>query len=206
MIMAKMYGFKDGGEKPSASYPMLPKGAYVAGIKNIKIDGKAPERQIVIRLDIIEGEYAGYFTKRYEHDKNRGGNYEVKYKGDYKLWIPDPNNTKRDHPEWDASKINTFTYCVNASNPGFVFDGDDAHIAQLKGKIIGISMQQCSLNGIAYTRIYRPEVADDVRQGIVKPVKDGPDRMTGDNTSAPAPATDPSGFTPVEVDTEELPF
>ena len=46
-------------------------------------------------------------------------------------------------------------------------------------------------------------VADDVRNGVVSPMKDLEDRMGDAPSSAPASA-DPSGFTP--VDTEELPF
>ena len=68
MIMAKIPGFKS--EAPVKGFPMLPKGAYVCGIKNVKIDGDAPDQQIVFRVDIIEGDEAGYFTKRYNHDKD----------------------------------------------------------------------------------------------------------------------------------------
>ena len=45
--MAKIKGFKS--EAPVKGFPMLPKGAYVAGIKNVKIDGEAPDQQIVFR-------------------------------------------------------------------------------------------------------------------------------------------------------------
>ena len=210
MTMAKMYGFTNGGIKPSTAYPVLPKGAYVAGIKNVKIEGTKPDRQIVLRLDIVEGEYAGYFTKRYEHDKNRGGDYEAKYKGDVKVQIPDPDNEKRQHIEWDIQALGTFTYCVNQSNPGFMFDGDDQHVGQLKGKIIGINIPHGTFNGIAYAAMNKAKfvVAEDVRRGIVKPLKDLPDRMSGDapgsTTAAPAADAVPAGFTPVETD--ELPF
>jgi hypothetical protein len=204
--MAKMYGFKNGGEKPSAAYPVLPKGPYVVGIKNVKIDGEKPDRQIVLRVDIIEGEYTGYFTKKYEHDKNRGSEYEVKYKGDIKIQIPDPANEKREHTEWDIKALGTFTYCIDHSNPGFSFDGDDQHIGQLKGKVVGLNIPHGSFNGISYPAMNKARfvVADDVRNGIVKPLKDLPARMSDDGAPASAPAADPSGFTPVETD--ELPF
>ena len=42
--MAKIPGLNP--EAPAKGYPMLPKGAYVAGITNVKIDGKAPDQQI----------------------------------------------------------------------------------------------------------------------------------------------------------------
>jgi len=201
--MAKISGFKS--EAPKKSFPMLPEGAYVCGIKNVKIDGKAPDQQIVLRLDIIEGEWAGYYTKRYNKDKEYEDKYEAKYKGDFRIQIPDANNTKRQHPEWDLKTLNNSIWCIEQSNPGFHFDGDTDHIGELKGKIVGINVRGGSYNGIEYTQIGKLEVAEDVRNGLVKPMKRKSDTMGSAETSAPASA-DPSGFTKVELDTEELPF
>lgn len=197
--MAKIPGFKS--EAPAKGFPMLPKGAYVAGIKNVKIDGEAPDQQIVFRVDIIEGEQAGYFTKRYNHDKDNAQQYDPKYKGDFKVQIPNPDNERR-RTEWDLKKLNNTVWAIETSNPGFKWDGDTDHIGQFKGKTVGINMQYGTYNGVGYTRIGQFCVADDVRKGIVPPMKDLEDRMGG--APASAPAADPSGFTPVE--TEELPF
>ena len=201
--MAKIKGFKS--EAPAKGFPMLPKGAYVAGIKNVKIDGEAPDQQIVFRVDIIEGEQAGYFTKRYNHDKENAQQYDAKYKGDYKVQIPNANNSKREHIEWDLKKLNNTVWAIEQSNPGFRWDGDTDTIGQFKGKTVGINMQYGTFNGVGFTKIGAFCVAEDARKGLVPPMKDLPDRMSGDNaqTSAPA-AADPSGFTPVETD--ELPF
>jgi hypothetical protein len=198
--MAKINGFKS--EAPSNSFPMLPVGAYVCGIKNVKIEGKAPDQQIVLRLDIIEGEQTAYFTKRYNHDTNAGGKYEVRYKGDFKIQIPDANNAKRQHPEWDLKTLNNSIWCIEASNPGFKWDGDTDHIGELKGKLVGINVREGIYNGNTFTQIGKLETVDDVRQGLVKPMKP---RSDGSSLPQTAPAAaDPSGFTPVE--TEELPF
>ena len=197
--MAKINGFKS--EAPSSAYPMLPAGAYVCGIKNVKIDGTEPDRQIVLRLDIIEGEYAAYYTKRYEHDSQGGGKYEAKYKGDFRIQIPDENNAKRQHPEWDLRTLNNSIWCIEASNPGFHWDGDTDHVGQLKGKVVGINVREGVYNGNVFTQIGRLENADDVRKGIVKPMKPRTDGSSLSNT----PAADPqSGFTMIETD--ELPF
>ena len=51
--MKQFEGFKS--EASAKKFPMLPEGAYVAGIKNVKIAGKEPDQQIILRLDIIEG-------------------------------------------------------------------------------------------------------------------------------------------------------
>ena len=184
--MAKIKGFKS--EAPAKAFPMLPKGAYVAGISNIKIDGEAPDQQIVFRVDIIEGEHTGY---------------DVKYKGDFRIQIPNPDNAKRQHPEWDLKKLNNTVWAIETSNPGFKWDGDTDHIGQFKGKTVGINMQYGTYNGSGFTRIGQFCVADDVRKGIVPPMKDLEDRMGDAPASSPVAAA-PAGFTPVE--TEELPF
>lgn len=193
----KINGFKS--EAPVKGFPMLPAGAYVAGIKNVKIDGTAPDQQIVLRLDIIEGEYAGYYTKRYEHDGQNAGiqqRFEAKYKGDFRIQIPDDRNTRRQHPEWDLRTLNESIWCIEQSNAGFHWDGDTDHIMDLKGKIVGINVREGTYNGSQYTQIGRLEPAEDVRNGLVKPMKPKKD-------SASTAATVPT-FTVVE--TEELPF
>ena len=198
--MAKIPGFKS--EAPAKGFPMLPKGAYVAGIKNVKIDGEAPDQQIVFRVDVIEGEQAGYFTKRYNHDKDNAQQYDPKYKGDFKVQIPNPDNERR-RTEWDLKKLNNTVWAIETSNPGFKWDGDTDHIGQFKGKTVGINMQYGTYNGVGYTRIGQFCVADDVRKGIVPPMKDLEDRMGDAPASAPVAAA-PAGFTPVKTD--ELPF
>ena len=195
--MAKVNGFKS--EAPSTAFPMLPAGAYVCGIKNVKIDGQEPDQQLVIRLDIIEGDYSGYFTNRYNHDSQNGGKYEVKYKGDLRIQIPDERNTKRQHPEWDLRTLNTSVWCIEQSNPGYHWDGDTDHIGEMKGKIVGINVREGVYNGNPYTQIGRLEDVNAVRKGLVKPMK-----PKADSAPAAQDSGTSGGFTPVEVD--ELPF
>ena len=52
--MKQFEGFKS--EARAERYPMLPAGAYVCGIKNVKIEGQEPDQQLVLRLEIVEGE------------------------------------------------------------------------------------------------------------------------------------------------------
>lgn len=184
----------------SGSYPMLPAGTYVAAIKNVKIDGTEPDQQLVLRLDIIEGEAAGYYTKRYEHDsKNSTSDYKypVKYKGDYRIQIPNEKNSKRSHPEWDLKTFNGAIWCIEKSNPGYNWDWNEMG---LKGKIVGINVREGTYNGVTYTQIGRLEVADDVRKGIVKTMKPKEDK-----SAAAAPSADAASGFPI-VETDELPF
>ena len=197
MTMKQYEGFKS--EASGKKYPMLPAGTYVAGIKNVKIDGQEPDQQLVLRLDIIEGEYAGYYTKRYENDSQSAGydqQYQAKYKGDLRIQVPNPDNTKRSHPEWDVRTFNNAIYCIEQSNPGYKWDWDEK---KLKGKTVGINVREGTYNGNVYTQIGRLEVAEDVRQGIVETMK--PKKPSGQTVTGVDAQT---GFTGVETD--ELPF
>lgn len=197
MTMKQYEGFKS--EASGKKYPMLPAGTYVAGIKNVKIDGQEPDQQLVLRLDIIEGEYAGYYTKRYENDSQGAGydqQYQAKYKGDLRIQVPNPDNTKRSHPEWDVRTFNNAIYCIEQSNPGYKWDWDEK---KLKGKTVGINVREGTYNGNVYTQIGRLEVAEDVRQGIVETMK--PKKPSGQTVTGVDAQT---GFTGVETD--ELPF
>ena len=197
MTMKQYEGFKS--EASGKKYPMLPAGTYVAGIKNVKIDGDEPDQQLVLRLDIIEGEYSGYYTKRYENDSQGAGydqQYQAKYKGDLRIQVPNPDNTKRIHPEWDVRTFNNAIYCIEQSNPGYKWDWDEK---KLKGKTVGINVREGTYNGNVYTQIGRLEVAEDVRRGIVETMK--PKKPSGQTVTGVDAQT---GFTGVETD--ELPF
>ena len=197
MIMKQYEGFKS--EASAKKYPMLPAGTYVAGIKNVKIDGQEPDQQLVLRLEIIEGVYAGYYTKRYEHDSQNAGfnqNYQANYKGDLRIQIPNKDNGKRNHPEWDIKTFNNAIWCIEQSNPGYKWDWNEAG---LKGKIVGINVREGCFNGNVYTQIGRLENANDVRLGLVQTM-----RPKEPSTQSAAVMDPQTGFT--QVETSDLPF
>lgn len=196
--MKPVNGFQS--QAPGASYPMLPKGAYVCAIQNVKIDGQEPDQQLVLRLEIIEGPYAGYYTKRYQTESgNTMSRFPAKYKGDLSIQIPNEANTKRANNEWDLNTFNRAIGAIEASNKDYHWDWNEMG---LKGKIVGVSVQQGSYNGIDFTRPRRLEDANQVREGKVKPMKDSEPRFDGGSNGGGA--ADASGFTMVETD--ELPF
>ena len=184
--MKPFAGFKS--EAISNRPKMLPAGPYVAVIKAVKIDGQEPDQQLVLRVDVSEGEYKDYFMNRYKRE-NESGKYEVKYKGDFKLRIPNPENTKALYPESDLRNFNDAMYRIESSNPGYKWDWEERGLI---GKTVGINMQEREYNGNLFTRIGRLENADDVRKGIVKPM---PSKVSTDAAS---------GMTVVQQ--EELPW
>ena len=177
------------------AYPMLPKGLYIGTIQAVKIDGNEPDQQLVIRLDISEGEFAGYYTKRYHHDKEAGGRFEVRYKGDWRLQIPNEANPKRQHYDWDLRSFNNFIFAVEDSNEGYHWDWNEGG---LKGKTVGINVRQGSYNGNPYTVIGRLESVKAIREGKVRVMKDMEPRRDAFEPAAP------DGF--VAVEDEDVPF
>ena len=183
----------------SKAYEQLPPGPYVAAIKAVKIEGQEPDQTLILRLDIAEGPYEGYYTKRYMHDtKNEKSRYPAKYKGDFRIRIPNENNTKAMYPESDMKNFNDFIARVEASNPGYTWDWDEQG---LRGKMIGVSVQQGTYNGSLFTKIKRLEIVDDVRQGRVNMMEPMAPRS---DASYDPPVDQSSGF--AKVETDELPF
>lgn len=192
--MKAFNGFKS--EASSNKFGPLPEGPYVAEIKAVKIDGKEPDQTLVLRMDVSEGEFANYFTNRYNHEKENA-KYEPRYKGDYKIRIPNDDNKKAQFPDSDKRRFNDMIWRLEKSNPGFHWDWDEQ---KLKGLTVGINMQSGEFNGTPYTRIGRLEVADDVRKGIVPKMK--PREARGD--AYEPPKDQQTGFT--QVEDKELPW
>jgi len=195
--MKPIEGFK--AEAPRSGYPMLPKGLYIAKITGVKLDGTEPDQRLVIRVDITEGEFTGYYKKRYDAEKVMNSQYETKYKGDYNLQIPDKNNPRAQHFDWDLNKFNAAIWAVEDSNPGYHWDWNEA---SLKGKTIGINVQQGVYNGNPYTRIGRLESVNQIREGKCKLMKDAAPR-TGGQTGGTVTAAAPEAYTVVD---DEVPF
>jgi len=195
--MKAFNGFKS--EASGKAYAQLPPGAYVAKIKAVKIDGQEPDQSLILRLDISEGEYTDYYMKRYMHDtKNEKSVYPAKYKGDFRIRIPNPDNKRAMYPESDLKRFNDAIYRIENSNSGYRWDWDENG---LKGLTVGISVQQGTYNGSNFTKIARLEIADDVRKGIVKQMLPMAPRS---DASYDPPIDQQTGF--AVVDDESVPF
>ena len=192
--MIKYNGMKS--EASSGNVGQLPAGPYVAKVLKIEVWGDAPDQQLVLKVDVDEGPFKDFFMNKFKAQSSKNMQYEVKFKGVYKLRIPNPDNKSALYPESDIRKMNDLIYRFEQSNPGFHWDGDEQ---KLKGLAVGINMVEDEFNGNAFTKIGRLEIVQDVRSGLVKPMK------PRERKEEPA-ATDgvPSGFTPVELD--QLPF
>jgi len=194
--MKAFEGFKS--EASGKAYQQLPPGAYVACIKAVKLEGQEPDQTLILRVDIAEGEYQGYYAKRYKHDsENEKSVYPAKYKGDFRLRVPNPDNKKALYPESDKTKFNDAIYRIEESNPGYHWDWNEKGLV---GLMVGINVRQGTYNGSEFTKIGRLEIVGDVRQGIVKTMLP----MTPRSDAYEPPRDQQSGF--MQVDTDEVPF
>jgi len=164
--MKAFEGFRS--EAAGAKMEQLAPGGYVARIAGVRITGEEPDQTLVLRVDVAEGPQTGYFTKRYRLDSDAAGNrYAVRYKGDYHLRIPNPDNKRAKYPESDKKRFNDAIFRIEKSNPGYQWNWDEQSLA---GKLVGINMREGTFNGRPYTMIGRLEIVDDVRSGRVQPM------------------------------------
>lgn len=176
----------------------LPAGPYVCQVLDARVEGMEPDQRLAIMFEVYEGDFAGFYTKKYREAKERGSNYEIKYKGVIRLRIPNPDNKKAQYPESDIRRFNDMIWRFEQSNDGFVWDGDET---KLKGKLIGVSVQEDEYNGATFTKPVRFEVVSDVRNGLVKVMRPKGEQ---ENPTIP-PVIDPmSGME--QVQTEKLPW
>ena len=186
-------------ESSKGGNSQLPVGAYVAKVLGARVIGLAPDQQLEVMLDIAEGPYTDFYMNKFTAAKQRGSNYEIKYKGIMKFRIPNPNNKKALYPESDKERFNDLIYRFEASNDGFHWDGDENRLTDL---LVGVSVQEDEYNGNKFTKPARLETAQAVRNGEVAPMRPKWEKNNTDPT--PAPMVDQrSGMT---IATEKLPW
>lgn len=174
--------------------------AYVCEIKGAKevdytTDNGYRVHRVDIALDVCEGEYEGFYQKKFDDSQDE----DKKWKGVVKLNIPKFDGTEKDN--WTVKSFNTQFVAIEDSNPGYTWNNV---LDSLKGKKIGLVLRdkEWEFNGNKgfYSEPYKLiSVANARAQKFRKPnTKYLSSESTGDVAS---------GFTPISnaVD-EELPF
>ena len=174
--------------------------AYVCEIKGAKevdytTDSGYRVHRVDIALDVCEGEYEGFYQKKFDDSQDE----DKKWKGVVKLNIPKFDGTEKDN--WTVKSFNTQFVAIEDSNPGYTWNNV---LDSLKGKKIGLVLRdkEWEFNGNRgfYSEPYKLiSVANARAQKFRKPnTKYLSSERTGDVAS---------GFTPISntVD-EELPF
>lgn len=186
--------------KQQGAFQMLPKGAYVVKIINIKTEANKNNdgQHLRIAFDIAEGEYKDFYMKQYQNNTNE----DKKWPNDanFTITIPDDNS-----PEWMSQKFFTFLANVEDSNKGYVFNGDET---KLKGKLFGglFRNEQSAYNGNIYdhTRLWWTRPADDVRNNKYGSLPK--DKLVSAKPATPENASNEFIQIPDEVGADEIPF
>ena len=145
-----------------------------------------------ISFDIAEGEYAGYYERKYraanENDK--------KWKGNINLYVPLEDGSEQD--EYTASKFKTSIMNIEESNAGYHWDWDEK---KLKGKLAGCVFREKEYeyegNSVFFAEPFRIVSADNIRNNKFRMPK--PKLLNGGSF----------GSTPVTADSvtdDDLPF
>lgn len=132
---------------PQTEEELLPCGAYVGRIEKAGTDTtQSGCKYLGLTLDIIEGPYTGWFARDVE--QHSGGMYPAKHKGSFKLFHPRGLGGWQDKRNVD--QFNAAIYAIQASNPGFDWDGTDANLI---GKHVGFIVREAEWNGHVFIEI-----------------------------------------------------
>lgn len=115
--------------KGYGEFERLPKGGYVVKILGVSIEHyRDNETTLKLGCDVIEGEYANYYTNQYKNNTNE----DKKWTCNCFINIPVDDGSERDG--WTKRNFRTAINALEESNPGFHWDWNET---KLKGLIVG---------------------------------------------------------------------
>lgn len=161
--MKAFNGYDEAKINKGGEFHILPKGAYVLKVLNVKEElnkaGSKTSSRFDIAFDIAEGEYQDFYMKQYEARKAEDEN--AKYSNDAILRLSIPED---DSEGWIKSNFRTFTNALEESNDGYRWDWDEN---KWKGLLFGglFRNEQSEYNGTVYdhTRLMWFRGAEDIR-------------------------------------------
>ena len=155
--------------KGYGDFERLPKGGYVIKILGVSVEQyRDNEQTLKLGCDIVEGEYANFYTQQYKNNSNE----DKKWSCNYFLNIPVDDGSERD--EWTKKAFRTAIDALEDSNPDFHWDWNET---KLKGLIVGGLFNEREYIGNdgnvrRSTNLARFCSADKVRSGNYKLPKD----------------------------------
>ena len=187
-------GFAPAPANTAAPMEQIPAGAYVARI----LTAEEVNGFLVLKLDIAEGPYAGYYDKLYANAwADANGN--KKWKGTYRIRIPKEGT---EYFEKDVVRFNGDMWLIMESNPGYEWNWEED---SLSWKLVGITIREAEYDVNGYsgvtTEIGRLEKVSEVREGKTHAMR----RRTLKNRPAVPAVPAASAFQPVDG-IEEDPF
>lgn len=114
----------------------LPAGIYEGHVIKTKLeDVQGGGQALLIYVEIDKGEYAGYYRKQYE--SQNGGQYSIRYKGVYRVALPDGQN--EEHDNWRRHQLEGAIWALENGNPDFKWDWDETKLTGLK---VGLNVRE----------------------------------------------------------------
>lgn len=139
-----MKQFQGYERKEQVEFEILPKGAYVIKLLNVKEEGNSNGNgsHLKIAFDIAEGEYAGFYKRAFDNDTRE----DKKWNNDAVLYISCPEDNS---PQWLVDNFNKFMTAVEDSNEGYHWNWDEN---TLKNKVVGAKFcnEQSTYEGKVY--------------------------------------------------------
>lgn len=185
-----------------SSRPTLPAGGYVCKIMNaeekVYKSSKGTFNKLEISVDIIEGEFSGFFANDYRTQQTE----DKRWKGVLRMSVPTDDGSDMD--EKIKSMFKTNITAIEDSNSGYHWDWNEK---ALKGLIVGclFQSQEWAWEGKSgwKSQPYGFIDAEKIRSGDFKVPKPKP--LNGSTSASSAQASDSmKDFT--EVSDSDLPF
>ncbi len=127
-------------QESKAGMQPIPVGVYVGQIIGAKVENGEQGQNLILQLEVTEGEYAGYFKRQFE--AQAGGQYQKRYKGTLRLRVPNYNSNGQpatDRDRYAHQDFQHMAWALEHSNSGYTFDWDET---KLKGKACAFSVRE----------------------------------------------------------------
>lgn len=188
--MIKKFNDYDNIQVSDNSFKTIVPGGYVCKIVSAKVEEFSTCSILKVAFDIVEGEFAQYYTQRFKYAKSQNSN--AKWGGIFDVFIPRDDGSEKDGYTKQAFK--RFTTSIEHSNQGYVWNWDEN---TLKGKqfggVFGREQFKASDGSLKFTTKCRfANSVDTIRQGnfkipVDKLVKDSVYDQVYDSYAYPKP-------------------
>lgn len=180
-MKARTYDFE---VKKSRGYIELPpKGTYIGKILDARTEKTFDKThdQIVLMIDVTEGDYANRYMDQYNDAKERFP--ETKFKGTFRIVIPEEKEPIE--KIYIQKNYQDAFWAIYQCNPGYEWDWNEK---SLVGKKIGFSVRNrfytYNDKNVETTEIGRLESIEEIKKGLVQPLRDKDTRTDKSNNES----------------------
>lgn len=128
--MIKKFNDYDSIQVNDGNFKSIVPGGYICKVVSARVEDFSSCSILKVAFDIVEGEFAQYYTQRFNYAKSQNPN--AKWGGVFDVFIPKDDGSEKDGYTKQAFK--RFTTSIERSNQGYVWNWDEN---TLKGKLFG---------------------------------------------------------------------